>query len=83
MEIWGSVIVAIITGAFSFAGVVFSSQKQHDKTISEVTTQVELIKKDINNLEKKQDKHNTLVERMYGVETSVKVLEERIKKLEE
>ena len=36
------------------------------------------MKYQIEQLEKKQDKHNNLIERQYGVETSVEVLREMI-----
>lgn len=39
------------------------------------------IKYQVEELEKKQDKHNNLIERQYGVETSVEVLREMINDL--
>lgn len=39
------------------------------------------IKYQVEELEKKQDKHNNLIERQFGVETSVEVLREMINDL--
>ena len=36
-----------------------------------------MIKKDIKDLEEKQDKHNAVIERVYTLETSIQVLNER------
>lgn len=54
-----SIIVAAITGLFSFFGIIVSSKAQHTKTVEEVNTSIALIQKDIKNLEKKQDLHNS------------------------
>ena len=63
-----AILVAIITGAFTLAGTVISNLVTHSKTIYR-----------IEQLEKKQDKHNSLIERMYAVEKSVELLDERQK----
>lgn len=63
-----TIIVAIISGLFtlagSFAGVMASSR---------LTTYR------IGELEKKVDKHNTVVERTYALEKKAEVIEEKIK----
>ena len=64
------IIVAVITGAFALAGTVISNAVNHSKTIYR-----------IEQLEKKQDKHNSLIERMYSVENAVDILNERQKVL--
>ena len=63
-EIW----VAIITSVFTLAGVIITVAFGNSKTIYR-----------IEQLEKKQDKHNTLVERMYRLEDRVTLDEEKIK----
>lgn len=84
------VLVPIISSLFTLLGVVLTTRSTHDKTISEVQKQLDLatqefrmtkesIQKDINALEKKQDQHNNLIARMYGVEQSVNLLDERMK----
>lgn len=87
-EIIGAVLVAVITGACSVIGVSISTKKQHTETQTELKNDIKvinfelkqeiaLIKKGINNLEDKQDKHNGLIERMYAVEKSTGILEEK------
>ncbi len=63
-----AIIVALITGAFSFLGVYFSNRK--NAAIIEVR---------LANLERKVEAHNHLVERMYSVEEQQAVTEEKIK----
>ena len=79
----GCVLTASITGILALIGVVYTSRKQHDKAITEVSstlnTQIELIKKDITSLDETVKKHNNVIERMYSAETAISVLEEKIK----
>lgn len=63
-----AIIVALITGAFSFLGVYFSNRK--NAAIIEVR---------LANLERKVEAHNHLVERMYSVEEKQAVTDEKIK----
>ena len=78
-----SILTSSITGILALIGVVYTSKKQHDKTITEVSstlnTQIELIKKDITSLDETVKKHNNVIERMYSAETAISVLEEKIK----
>lgn len=71
-----SIIVAAITGLFSFFGIIVSSKAQHTKTVEEVNTSIALIQKDIKNLEKKQDLHNSVIVRMYEMEKAVELLDQ-------
>lgn len=63
-----AIIVALITGAFSFLGVYFSNRKS-----------AALVEYRLEQLENKVQAHNNLVERMYAVEEKVTVQEEKIK----
>ena len=63
-----SILVAIITGSMALIGTVISNLTTHSKTMYR-----------IEQLEKKQDRHNSLIERMYAVEKSIEVIDERIK----
>lgn len=74
-----SIIVALITGGLSFIGIIYTSKQQHSITIEEVKNEVSLIKKDIKNLEEKQDKHNSLIERVYDIEAALRVMDNREK----
>lgn len=73
------VIIAIITGICSLIGVVITVHTGNKKTTATVKEQTELTLYRIVQLEKKQDKHNTLIERMYAVEEKVDILVERQK----
>lgn len=74
-----SIIVALITGGLSFIGIIYTSKQQHSITIEEVKNEVALIKKDIKSLEEKQDKHNSLIERVYNIEAALRVIDNREK----
>lgn len=63
-----SIIVALITGGITLIGTALSNWLNHSKTIYR-----------IDQLEKKVEKHNNLVERMYICEGQLKVLEEKQK----
>ncbi len=63
-----AIIVAIITGAFSFLGVYFSNRKS-----------AALLEFRIKALEKKVEDHNNLVERMYAAEDRLNITDEKIK----
>ena len=79
----GCVLTASITGILALIGVIYTSRKQHDQTITEVSSelnnQIELIKKDISTLDDNVKKHNSVIERMYIAEGAISVLEEKIK----
>lgn len=66
-----AIVVALITGGITLAGTVISNMLNHSKTIYR-----------IDQLEKKVEKHNNLVERMYIAEGQIKVLEEKQKDLD-
>ena len=74
--------MALVTAGSTVLGAIISgivalvvSSKQHDKTIA-------LIEYRIGELEKKQDKHNQLIERMSLAEEKIKVANHRIEDLE-
>lgn len=64
----GSIIVAVL----SFLGTCIGS-----------LTGIKLIKYRIEQLEKKVDKHNTVIERTYRLEDDIKYIKEDIKELKE
>lgn len=63
-----AIIVAIITGAFSFLGVYFSNRKS-----------AALLEFRIKALEQKVEAHNNLVERMYAAEDRLNITDEKLK----
>ena len=66
------IIVAVITGALSLAGTLAGSYFSQRKSTALVTYRLA-------ELEKKVDKHNSLVERTYRLEEKTAVQEEQIK----
>lgn len=66
-----AIIVAVITGAFSFLGVYFSNRKS-----------AALVEYRLKQLEAKVQAHNNLIERMYAVEEKQAITDEKIKILE-
>lgn len=69
-EAWIGVLSAIITGLLSLAGVYLANRKS-----------TALIAYRLEQLERKQDKHNNLIERMYKVEGRLTEAEHDIRDL--
>lgn len=70
-----TIIVALITGLFSYLGVARTAKSSYEVTMLKVQEKMSGIQDDIQRLEKKQDKHNELIERMYKLEQKVDDLE--------
>ena len=66
-----AIVVALITGGITLAGTVISNMLNHSKTIYR-----------LDQLERKVEAHNHLVERMYVCEGQIKVIEEKQKDLD-
>ena len=79
MEFIIAVVTSLITGGLTLTGVVFTSRKQHDVTVQEIKTELALMHQEIGQLEKKQDIHNGVIERVYQLEKAAEVLDERQK----
>lgn len=62
------IIISCISGAITLIGVLVTNLTTHSKTMYR-----------IEQLEKKQDKHNEVIERMYLAEKSIELLEQKIK----
>lgn len=62
-----TIIVALITAGFAFLGVYVSNRKQ-----------TALVAYRLEKLEEKVDKHNSVVERMFRLEETVKNLHEEV-----
>ena len=63
-----SIIVAFITGGMALLGTVLSNAFSHSKTIYR-----------IEQLEKKPDVHNSVIERMYCAEKAIEILDTKVK----
>jgi len=67
-----AIIVAVITGAFAFTGTFLSVYFSNRKSTALITYRID-------ELEKKVQKHNNLIERMYKIEENCRVLDEKMK----
>lgn len=76
------IIVALITSLFTFGGVIITVIGQNRKNRALMKEQSDLTLYRIEQLEKKQDKHNTLIERMYKAEDKINLLDQRVDNLE-
>lgn len=84
------IAVALITGGLSLIGVIVTVLVGNHKTSKTVKEQSDLTIYRINELEKKVEKHNRVVERVYFLERedavekeAIKVINHRINDLEE
>ena len=74
-EIW----VAIISGVLSLAGVIITVCVGNKKNAEKSEQQTNLTIYRIDELEKKVNKHNNLIERTYAIERRLDVDEEKIR----
>ena len=65
--------------AYPSLGLYIPPNNNTASRLRKVKNEVSLIKKDIKNLEEKQDKHNSLIERVYNIEATLKVMDNREK----
>lgn len=79
MELIIAIATSVITGGLTLIGVIFTSRKQHDITVQEIKTDLALMHQEIGQLEKKQDVHNGVIERVYQLEKETEILDERQK----
>lgn len=78
-----SIIVAIVTGAFTLCGTVVTVYLGNKKNAKQSKEQTDLTIYRIGELEKKQDKYNHLQERTAKVEKDLAVLKEDIHAIHE
>ena len=65
---WETILAAAITPGFAFLGVYMSNRKQ-----------AALVAYRLEKLEEKVDKHNSVVERMYRLESRMEIIEKACK----
>ena len=65
---WVTVLAAVITAGFAFLGVYISNRKQ-----------AALVAYRLEKLEAKVDKHNSVIERMYRLESRMEIIEKACK----
>lgn len=73
------IIIAIITSVLSFAGVVITVICGNKKNAAQMKEQTDVTIYRIDQLEKKVEKHNKVIERVYNLEKNEAVIEEEIK----
>ena len=73
-----TVLAALIAAGASIIVCVISNHFQHTRTIAKMQETVKLFIYRVEQLEKKQDKHNGVVERLYEVERKLGIDEEKI-----
>lgn len=73
------IIIAIITAGLSLVGVMITVIYGNKKTANTVKVQTDLTLYRIEQLEKKQEIHNNVIERMYKAEENIKILQEKYK----
>lgn len=76
------IIVALITGGLSFVGVLVSNISSNRKMQSEMKTQQAVTDTKLEELTREVREHNNFAKRMPVVEEQVKVMNHRIKDLE-
>ena len=77
-----SIIVAIITGGLSLAGVVFSNISSNRKIESQIQTQQAVTDTKIEELTREVREHNNFARRMPVIEEKISVINHRIEDLE-
>lgn len=78
-----AIIVALITGGLSVLGVVISNISANRRMQSEIKTQQAVTDTKIDELTREVREHNNFAKRMPVVEEQIKVINHRIKDIEE
>lgn len=78
-----TIVAAVISAAFAAAAAIIvaaiQSRAQHNQVLSEFDKRDALQAQRIDQLEKKMDKHNQLIERVYRLEQHDVLIDEQIK----
>jgi hypothetical protein len=82
IPVWGTIIGSVISAVTAIVVCMINANANHKKLISELEKHDELQAYRIEQLEKKQDKHNNLIERTFILEEKIKVANHRIDDLE-
>lgn len=74
-----TVYASVISALAAIVICVINNHTQHKKTVAEIEKMNNLQQFRIEQLEKKMDKHNNLIERTYKLEQKEAILEEKVK----
>lgn len=69
--------VSLITGGFAFIGVCITNSKSNQKMQSNMETHQAVFDERLKDLTRQVEKHNSVIERTYEVETQIDVLKEK------
>ena len=78
-----TLLTSCIPSVITLVGVIYTSKKNSDRTLYNVKNEIALVKKDISVLTEKVEKHNSVIDRTYVLETTSKILDERQKEIKE
>lgn len=73
-----NIIVAIITGAFAFAGVVVSNRASNRKNAIEQAKRDTRLEDKIQDLTNRVDAHNGMIDRISNIEKSIVKIETKL-----
>lgn len=78
-----AIIVALITGSLSLAGIIYSSNRTAQAMDSKLDKQQAVMETKLDDLTREVREHNNFAKRMPVVEEQIKVINHRIGDLEE
>ncbi len=73
-----TIIAALIAAGASISVCLISNHFQHKRTMAKIQETMNLFVYRVEQLEKKQDKHNNVMDRLYELERKVGIDEEKI-----
>lgn len=82
MEVWVSILVAVIAGVFSLIGVVITNSHANNKMQSEMKTSQAVTKEQIKELTREVRMHNDFATRIPVIEEKLERVNSRLTKLE-
>ena len=82
MEIWVSIVAAVIAGVFSLLGVVITNTHSNNKMQNEMKTAQAVTKEQIKELTREVRTHNDFATRIPVLERETERLKERVGNLE-
>lgn len=74
-----SILVALITGGLSLAGVIFTNMASNKKVNADMQVQAAITNEKIAKLTEQVEKHNSVIERTYKLEQQSELHKEKIK----
>ena len=82
MDVWVSILVAVIAGIFSLIGVVITNSHANNKMQNEIKTSQAVTKEQIKELTREVRMHNDFATRIPVIEEKLERVNSRLSKLE-